>query len=45
MDPLHKNEWKYKELSDILGWTTEVETMLTSTKARSALWDAVEFGG
>jgi hypothetical protein len=45
VDPLHKNEWQYKELSDTLGWSGEIETMLTSANARSALWDAEEFEG
>jgi hypothetical protein len=45
VDPLHKNEWQYKELSDTLGWSGEIETMLTSVNARSALWDAEEFEG
>jgi hypothetical protein len=31
--PLHKNKRQYKELSDTLGWSTEIETMLTSVKA------------
>jgi hypothetical protein len=44
-DPLHRNEWQYKEFSDTLRWSTEIETMLTSAKARSTLWDAAEFGG
>jgi hypothetical protein len=42
-DPLHKNKLRYKELSDTLGWSREIETMLTSVSARSTLWDAVEF--
>jgi hypothetical protein len=45
MDPLHKNEQRYKELCDTLGWSREIETMLTSVNARSTLWDAIEFGG
>jgi hypothetical protein len=44
VDPLHKNEWQYKELSDTLGWSREIETMLTSANAQSALWDMAEFG-
>jgi hypothetical protein len=44
-DPLHKNAHQYKELSDTLGWSREIETMLTSTNTRSALWDATEFSG
>jgi hypothetical protein len=44
VDPLHKNEWQYKELSNTLGWSREIENMLTSTNAQSALWDAAEFG-
>jgi hypothetical protein len=44
-NPLHKNERQYKELSDTLEWSTEVETILTSAKARSAWWDVAEFGG
>jgi hypothetical protein len=44
-DHLNKNEQQYKELSDRLEWSTEVETMLTSAKARSAWWDVAEFGG
>jgi hypothetical protein len=45
VDPLHKNERQYKELRDTLGWSTEVETILTLAKAWSTLWDAAEFGG
>jgi hypothetical protein len=44
-DPLHKNEHQYKELSDTLGWSREIETMLTSVNTLSALWDVVEFDG
>jgi hypothetical protein len=43
VDPVHGNEWQYKEFNDTLQWSTEVETILTSVKARSALWDVVEF--
>jgi hypothetical protein len=35
---------QYKELSDTLGWSREIKTSLTLVKARSVLWDAVEFG-
>jgi hypothetical protein len=42
-DPLHKNAWQYKELSDTLGWGRELETTLTSLNARSTLWDVAEF--
>jgi hypothetical protein len=45
VDPLHKNEQQYKELSDTLGWSREIETRLTSVKARSTLWYAAEFDG
>jgi hypothetical protein len=34
--PLHKNEWQYKELSDSLGWSKQIETKLTSMNTRSA---------
>jgi hypothetical protein len=44
-NPLHRNKCQYKELSDILGLSTKIEIMLTSVKARSALWDAAVFGG
>jgi hypothetical protein len=44
-DPQHKNKWQYKELSDTLGWSTKIETMLTSAKAWSTLWDVAEFDG
>jgi hypothetical protein len=37
VDPLHKNEQQYKELSDTLGWSREIETMLTSVNAQSVL--------
>jgi hypothetical protein len=37
MDPLHKNEQQYKELSNTLGWSREIETMLTSVNAQSVL--------
>jgi hypothetical protein len=43
-DPLHKNIRQIKEFSDIVRWSTEIETMLTSMKARSALWDTTVFG-
>jgi hypothetical protein len=45
VDHVHKNEWQYKELSDTLQWSREIETRLTSVKARSVLWDAAEFRG
>jgi hypothetical protein len=44
-DPLQKNKQQYKELSDTLGWSTETTTLLTSSKARSMLWDVAEFDG
>jgi hypothetical protein len=44
VDPLQKNERQYKELSNTLGWSREIEIMLTSMNAQSALWDAAEFG-
>jgi hypothetical protein len=44
-DPLHKYECQYKELSDTLVWSREIETMLTLANARSVLWDAAKFDG
>jgi hypothetical protein len=36
-DPLHKNKRQYDELSNTLGWSMKIETMLTSAKPQSAL--------
>jgi hypothetical protein len=44
-NPLHKNKQQYNELSNTLGWSMKIETMLTSVKAWSALWDVAEFSG
>jgi hypothetical protein len=44
-DHLLKNERQHKEYSDTLGWSREIESMLTLTNAWNVLWDAAEFDG